>query len=388
MRILQYFSNAVGKTTTPDSLACFSNEFSLAMAEDGRPAEWLQIPYGDHHHALGVIQRLTRPSAEVLVSNFKSIASSLGRLFGGSPIYIGHPDDPAFSNQFSDRKSYGWVLDMEARKDGLYIKPKWGAAGMELLSNAHFKWFSPRWGCKPLPGVRANGLPVVEPVKWVSLGLTNDPNIQGIPPLANETQQTEGATAMREQLIALLGLAPDATDEQIVAAITQLKEATAAGATAVANEKTARATAEDLARKAHVALDQELTARKTAEVNLANERKARIDLVLANAIAAGKITEAQKPQWAADLAANFDAKLVELSNAAPALPQGGSHTGGLGNRNANAQANRDVQTRRDKILLLVNERMDKAGEDYTTAYAAIKHANPALFKDMKTPGQA
>jgi hypothetical protein len=226
----------------------------------------------------------------------------------------------------------------------------------------------------------------VEPVKWVSLGLTNDPNIQGIPPLANETQQTEGATAMREQLIALLGLAPDATDEQIVAAITQLKEASAAGATAVANEKTARATAEDLARKAHVALDQELTARKAAEVNLANERKERINLILANAIAAGKITEAQKPQWAADLAASFDAKLVELSNAAPVLPQG-SQTGDLGNRNADAQAKRDVQTRRDKILLLVNERMDKAGEDYTTAYSAIKHANPSLFADMQTPGK-
>lgn len=384
MRILQYFSNAAGKTTTPDSLACFSNEFSLAMAEDGRPAEWLQIPYGDHHHALGVIQRLNRPSAEVLVSNFKSIASSLGRLFGGSPIYIGHPDDPAFSNQFSDRKSYGWVLDMEARADGLYIKPKWGAAGLELLSNAHFKWFSPRWGCKPLPGVRANGLPVVEPVKWVSLGLTNDPNIQGIPPLANETQQTEGATAMREQLIALLGLAPDATDEQIIAAATQLKEASAAGATAVANEKTARATAE-------TALANERTERAAKEASLQStiqsERKERINLILANAIAAGKITEAQKPQWAADLAASFDAKVVELSNAAPALPQGGSQTGDLGNRNADAQAKRDVQTRRDKILLLVNERMDKAGEDYTTAYSAIKHANPSLFADMQTPGK-
>ena len=319
-----------------------------------------------------------------MVDNFHSLAARLGRLFGGSPIYIGHPDDPALADRFPDRKSYGWIMDMEAREDGLHIKPQWSGAGLELLTNAHFKWFSPRWGCEPLPGVRVNGQPVVEPVEWVSLGLTNVPNIQGIPPLANETQQTEGVAAMLEQLIQLLGLAPDATPEQIIAAVTEMKNALAEGD---AGAKAAIAEAEEEAKAAIAEAEEKAKeAVAEAETNLANERKARIDLILANAIAAGKITLAQRPQWAAALKANFAVKLLELANMQSSLSPKG-YTGNLGLRNSDAQASRDEETRRDKVLMLVNERIKVSGEDYTTAYAAIRRAHPALFESMKTPGK-
>jgi hypothetical protein len=354
-----------------ENLDCISNEFALS-------ADWLKIPYGDHPHAKAV-QRLTRAIAENMVSNFKSFGARLGRFFGGLPIYVGHPDDPALSNQFPDKKAYGWIMDIEAREDGLYLKPKWSGAGEELLANAHYKWFSPFWGCR-----RAAGAKIVEPVRLVSLGLTNTPNIPGILPLANEEgnkQNEKGDDEVKEFLLTLLGLANEATDAQIQEAATKLKADKAAADVALANEKTARAAAE-------TALANEKTERAAKETELttqiSNQKKARIELVLANALAAGKITPAQKPQWASDLEKDLDGKLVELSNAKPAMNTS-SKTGGLGKRNSDAVASRDEATRRDRVITLVNERMQKTGEDYEAAFANIRKENTALFDEMRKP---
>ena len=315
-----------------------------------------------------------------MTDTFNSTLARLGRLFGGDPIFIGHPDDPALANQFPDKKAYGWIKELETRADGLYLKPKWGDEGLKLLSNAHFKWFSPRWGCKRLPGIQADGKPVVEPVHFKSLGLTNNPNIQGILPLSNDATPTQGEPQpMNEALIKLLGLDPAATDEQILAAVTQLQTDQAAACAAVAEQTAAVANEK-------TALANEKTAKEAALQSAKTERKARIDLLLSNAIAAGKITAAQRPQWAGDLEKDLDAKIVELNNSKPILSTS-SKTQDLGNRNSSAVAGRDAATRRDRVLTLVNERIQKTGQDYESAFANIKKENPALFAEMHTPGK-
>jgi phage I-like protein len=297
-------------------------------------------------------------------------------------------------------------MDMEARDDGLYLKPKWSAAGDEIIANAHYKWFSPLWGCADL--ARENGKRIVAPARLLSLGLTNNPVIEGILPLANEdagssatepvalqniqnggrsattaasaNQTTKGITnPMKDKLLALFGLSNEATEEQILAAGTDLIIAKDTAETNLANEKTARAAAQ-------TAQASESVARTTAETALANERKARIDLVLDNAITGGKITAAQRPQWASELEQNFDAKLVELANAKPVLNTE-SKTQGLGARNTEAHAIGAARIRQDKLLTLVNERMEKTNEDYETAFANIKRTKEgaALLAEMIQP---
>ena len=372
-------------TSTLENLSCFSNEFSVQ-------ADWLKIPYGDHlHQPTGVIQRLTRQVAETMSDSFKSFAARLGRLFGGSPVFVGHPDDPKLANEYPDKKSYGWIMDMEAREDGFYLKPKWSSAGEELIANAFYKWFSPFWGCSDI--ARENGKRIVAPTRLISLGLTNSPNIEGILPLANDKQSPKGVSKeMKEKLITLLGLANEATDEHILTAATALKTAKDAADLALSNEKAAKATAETALSNAKIAetsLQTQITASASA---LANERKARIELVLDNAQAAGKITPAQRPQRAADLLVlsnveggkDFDVKLVELSNAKPVMNTE-SKTKDLGKRNSDTVAQRDASIRRDKVLNLVNEKMQKTGADYETAFANIRKEQPVLFAEMQQP---
>jgi phage I-like protein len=384
-----------------ENLSCLSNEFSIQ-------ADWLKIPYGDHPHYTGAVQRLTRAIAENLANEFNSFGARLGRLFGGLPIFVGHPDDPKLANQYPDKKSYGWIMEMEAREDGLYIKPKWSDAGKEIIANAFYKWFSPLWGCADL--AREAGKRIVAPARLLSLGLTNNPVIEGILPLANEeksevssqksesdinpdSQNQNERKIMKGKLITLFGLSNEATEEQILAAATgqkseieNLKSLVSAAQTKIGNTETALANEKtsSAAKDSEIGNLKSQIANRQSEIQV--ERRARIDLVLDNAIAAGKITAAQRPQWASELEQNFDAKLLELSNAKPVLNTA-SKTQGLGARNSEAHAAGEVRIRQDKLITLVNERMSKTGEDYETAFANIKRTKEgaALLAEMVQP---
>ncbi|HQU08358.1 MAG: hypothetical protein B7X06_00050 [Verrucomicrobia bacterium 21-51-4] len=136
---------------------------------------WVKlVEYGEHSHPLG-LQCLTRQSAQDMSRSFSSLLGRLKRKFGGIPIYIGHPDDPAFAGTpgHHDTRAYGWVRELEARPDGLWMSPKWGPVGQTILENAFYKFLSPRWALRPLGNGR------YEPTELISIGLTNQPNIPG-----------------------------------------------------------------------------------------------------------------------------------------------------------------------------------------------------------------
>lgn len=152
------------------------NQFTL-LQED-----WVQLsPFGDFPHARG-LQRVDRAAAESMVAQFNSFRGRLGRLFGGVPFYVGHPDLPG-ANDLVDRKAYGWINELAAREDGLYGFVKWSDAGLEILRNAHFKYLSPYWEAREIG--TENGRRIYRPTALLSAGLTNQPNIP-VKPLANE----------------------------------------------------------------------------------------------------------------------------------------------------------------------------------------------------------
>jgi hypothetical protein len=159
-----------------ENSAALSNQFILLQEE------WVQLsPFGDFPHARG-LQRLDRSAAEALVARFQSFLGRAGRLFGGVPFYVGHPDLPNAS-ELADRKAYGWVEELQAREDGLYGRVKWSQAGLDLLRNGHYKFLSPFWEAREV--TVESGRKVFQPTVLLSVGLTNQPNIP-VKPLANQ----------------------------------------------------------------------------------------------------------------------------------------------------------------------------------------------------------
>jgi hypothetical protein len=135
---------------------------------------YLLVRYGEYPHVKG-LQCFNKNAAEKLLSHFQSLRGRLRRCFGGVPVYIGHPDDPDFLNQpgHDDTRAHGWVQDLLVSDLGISVVIKWADTGLDMLKNAHFKFLSPRWAVEEVePGI-------LEPVKLISIGLTNNPNIPG-----------------------------------------------------------------------------------------------------------------------------------------------------------------------------------------------------------------
>ena len=165
----------------------------------------------------------------------------------------------------------------------------------------------------------------------------------------------------------LLGLAEDATEEHVKEKLAEVMKRL--GETEKANGQQ---------------LGNERTARAVAETAFANERKARIELLVGNAIAHGRITLADKEKTLTELANAgdaFDARAAELAARTPVMRTGATHTAHLGQRKESSDA-------ATAVLTLVNARMDQNREDYDTAFARVRKDKPELFANMKQPAKA
>ena len=74
-----------------------------------------------------------------MVARFKSPWQRVKRYFTGCPIYAGHPDVPAFANDYPDKSPKGMIIDLQVRADGLYCKPVFTNEGSELVVVLLFK---------------------------------------------------------------------------------------------------------------------------------------------------------------------------------------------------------------------------------------------------------
>lgn len=382
------------------------NEITADRTADG----WALIKYGVWPNERG-LQRFAREDAEKMVGYFKGTWNMIKRAFVGMPIFRGHPDlaeavskerdrekDPAkrsrltalvneFSRRWSDKTVYGTVADMEAREEGLAIKPILTEEGAALVNERGLKWFSPHWLGLPLP--KTPGGPEHACVLMRSIGLTDNPNIAGTS-LVNSQPENPDMNKFILALLAALGrpLANEATESQITEALTAAVPVATAllerpESTALANEQSARTTLEGqlTAEKERATgldsqisdLNSQLSAAATA---LANERKAHAGILVDVAIKDGRVTEAQKPVWLSRLERDFAAECTALANTAPTVKTT-ARTLGMGGRKESSDA-------ATQFTALVNEAMPKHGGDRDAAWAAIKltPTGKALFEQM------
>lgn len=141
----------------------------------------------------------------------------------------------------------GWFNSQELEwrgESGLWVKPRLTAKAKAFIDNKEYRYLS-----AVFPYDRNTG----HPLSLHSIALTNDPGLDSLQPLASLTQHfnhlstnPQESVMDREKLIALLGLAADATDDDITAAINKLKTQEATDA-----EKVTALTAEVAALKAN-----------------------------------------------------------------------------------------------------------------------------------------
>ena len=131
----------------------------------------------------------------------------------------------------------GWIKELQARPDGIYGRVEWTAVARRMVAAKEYRYISPVFYSD-----RATG----ELLRLDSAALVAQPNLQlkslnnagaGQPPSAGGQRMEE----FLRQLAALLGLAEGASQEEIYAAVEQLKTA---GAAEAANDEGAGPAAE------------------------------------------------------------------------------------------------------------------------------------------------
>lgn len=354
----------------PKMIRTFAMCNEMRLGDD--PSE-IRIPYGrwpygnktiempdGSRRTVYVMQALDRAGAEKIARAVEGGVAAGGK---GLPIYFGHPDVPEVAAKYPDKRAKGWARTAEAADDALVLGDiEWGES-----PRGGFGWFSPYWSGSTTFRDDDNVETRVEELQ--SIGLTNTPNILDFR-LANEagyeTTTTSGGSAaqtdkdkeMREKLIAALGLPPEATDEQIFAALEKLK-----AKAEVAETKVEAANAET---------DEAKKQAEEAKADLANERKARVGLMLDNAIADGRIGPAARPAWEKRLLADPKGGGVALANEKPLK--------------TTSQV-KDLEDRRTGAgglsrMALVNEKVGK-GMTFDAAWTAAKREHPELFDTQK-----
>lgn len=144
------------------------------------------------------------------------------------PVRVTHrhlDDDVPAKDRPALEKAVGWLTDLRVTAHGLEALTEWTPAGKAAVEGGEFAFWSPEW--QPRHRDRRTG-----DVKgwWLSgTALTNDPFFNEMPPVAASTSSVESTEPThtkeqhmtKEQLEALrasLGLAADATVEQILKA--------------------------------------------------------------------------------------------------------------------------------------------------------------------------
>jgi phage I-like protein len=238
------------------------------------------VPPGKHPHRLGM-QVIDRSTATRLVK-------ALHRRTRDIVIDYGHA-----SMETPDENrgiAAGWILPRSAFVDsegGITADVRWTSKASHYIRNGEYRFLSPVFMFDE--NRSADGELFLTSI--INAGLTNNPNIEKMRPIANSKKENNKMN-LHEELAKLLALPPSVTEEEILTAIKELTDKAEKSGSA---KKEADKLKTELAQNSHEFSELETKVRKFEE----KERNELVD----NAVATGRVTPAQR-EWALEYAMN------------------------------------------------------------------------------------
>jgi hypothetical protein len=130
------------------------------------------------------VQVVDQPAIAEMINRFRRAKEAAGESFGGVLV-----DQEHFSYDTSkSSEAMAWIMDLQNRGGTLYAQLRLTDLGEQALQNGRYKFISPVW--KPRD-CQALGNKRIRPLRLDSCGLTNAPNIKGLPPLVNRDLQED-----------------------------------------------------------------------------------------------------------------------------------------------------------------------------------------------------
>ena len=172
---------------------------------------------GDWDNAeAGICQHVDQEAFDRILAAFKDQSAEPN--FPGLLVDYDH-----FSHR-PDRPSgaAAWIVDLKQRDDALWAEFRFTKSGRELVEGGEYRLTSPVLDrFEPYDGAPSEKH--LRPGRLLRVGLTNDPNMKGLVPASNRTNPEENRMNHAEKLKKLLGLAQEASDDDIEQAIQALE---------------------------------------------------------------------------------------------------------------------------------------------------------------------
>ncbi len=283
---------------------------------------------GEFPHPAGVVQVLDAAAIKAMADSFDPGRKALIDFDHYSDLSSAQKKAIDDAGVALPSEAAGWIENVEAREDGLYGLANFNRAGERAIGDEKYRFVSPVWlrrDCEQAGDGR------LRPMRLSKVGLTNEPNIRVIAPIANREgaepmagpmcalanaepvenpashiqpdsePDTKGNTIMREKLIEALGLDAEATDEQILEAVTAMKNSKANDEKKDAEIAAAKTEAEEMKNRA-----------VAAEAKIAAADKAALEAKVEAALVEHADKIANREDTRAAMLANFDATVKLL----------------------------------------------------------------------------
>ncbi|MCR5855987.1 phage protease [Mesorhizobium sp. J428] len=186
--------------------------FPLPAFEDDKIPEWINLlPAG------AIITTVDGRGPYKVPSAPEVVRASLQQAAGPMVLDENHATDIAAARGES-APARGWIVELDARSDGIWGKVEWTRSGLELMAEKAYRYIS--------PVITHTKDGTVLEIRRASL--VNKPNLRGMAALHQENTMD-----LLTKLLAALGLPAATTEEAVIAAVTTMHAQQAASSTAL-----------------------------------------------------------------------------------------------------------------------------------------------------------
>jgi phage I-like protein len=206
----------------------WSDLASLQFGGDDSTATWIMaMPYGEYDHPVYGKINIDQARAQQFATNVKEGVR-------------GQELDIDYDHKEYGGEAAGWVKDADVRADGLWLLVEWTKRAWTLLKDKAYRYFSPEYNDEwkhpktgqmhkdVLFGGAITNRPFLKDIVPINLSDLFDHKVPAPPaptppaPPAPTTDPSKGGQMDPKILRGILGLAEDATDEQVTAKLAEL----------------------------------------------------------------------------------------------------------------------------------------------------------------------
>lgn len=226
------------------------NALLIALhSADGQVPEWLHLLPSSQFKGVDGRGPYAAPDLAALIATFNSEGRKL-------PVDENHSIDLAGKSGHPS-PARGWIVELQAREDGLYGRVEWTAEGENLVRGKAYGYLSPVFLHSASKPYRIG--------KVLRVALTNDPNLDFLTSLHHQQESD-----MLEQLRKALGLPETATEAEVLSAISTMHAEHQAQTALMSKIRTAAGVAADVTGDALVTALQAKAAPSEAETEKAD----------------------------------------------------------------------------------------------------------------------